>query len=439
MSLILTRLNFPIFLISLFFLRLPPFYILPFQSAFFTSHSIARYLLLFLFASIWYLSYKGKRLLTVERSLLYLVLFYFLTQSLSVIDVVNIKIFLSNYKTVIFSIMLFFIALALLDSKEKIDKTIHLLLFTLIINLVVEFIIYFQPALLFSLIRLIFYPEYWRVMYLNLSRGRYFVDMYETTLIPLLFLYAFYFKKGVLNRIATIFYISVASFFALLSGFRTQLLMVLFSLFGSFIVFFKRSKMVVYFLMVVFMFLYIGYKASGLLGDNYNSLTRLIFPEQEEQNSIRGRLYMWGYSIKLAQAYPLFGVGLGNFYDFLPAVKKYPHQSLGDPKGELAQVSESHPHSIIFGTLAESGYLGLISLILLIGYFALTDLRAFLRKKPKVNLVIVSFWSLFIFALFNPPVILQYLVLFWILRALIVKLQTVPFNHKGLFYFWLDN
>ncbi|MCM8787965.1 MAG: O-antigen ligase family protein, partial [Candidatus Omnitrophica bacterium] len=156
-----------------------------------------------------------------------------------------------------------------------------------------------------------------------------------------------------------------------------------------------------------------------------NTIERIIEPSETETKTITTRFDWWRQSIEMGLSSPFFGIGLNNFYEYLSPKIKITNALFGS-RNKLPQITATHPHSIFFQTFAETGFLGIISLTLLLGYFVKKDFEVFRKKNISCNLMIVSFWSLFLFGVFNPPITLQYIILFWFLRVLIIKLTKFP-------------
>jgi O-antigen ligase len=123
----------------------------------------------------------------------------------------------------------------------------------------------------------------------------------------------------------------------------------------------------------------------------------------------------------MAKDNSLIGVGLGNYFDNLPNNMKTTTTIIqNEAKWNRSVIT--NPHNIFFTTLSETGILGLLSFTILIGYFLYRDLLAFMQRKTNLHkILMLCFWGLFIFSIINPATVLQYLIMFWLLRALIVK------------------
>ncbi|NMB92243.1 MAG: hypothetical protein GYA31_01280 [Parcubacteria group bacterium] len=112
----------------------------------------------------------------------------------------------------------------------------------------------------------------------------------------------------------------------------------------------------------------------------------------------------------------IFGVGLGNYYDFL--TKKI-DPSLSTSEKLIKIGSEEYVHNIFGSTMAETGIIGLSIFIILLAYFIRRDIQ-FIKKRDNIYkiAIIISFWSLFSYSLFNPAVSINYQIIFFGLRGL---------------------
>lgn len=404
-------------------MRFPPLYFLPTGSSLFTSHSISRYLLLFIFMSSLYLLYRNKQKIQIERRLLILILFYFLTQSLSIVNAINIIDFLSVYKNIIFGIIVFIVSASIVN-KKNIQKLIYIMLITVSINIIFEYLIYFHPNFVFTYLSHFFYSTYLDYFYYQFQRQRFFLEMYEEVFIPFLFYHIVTSNKRI-NKIATSFLIAVISFFTFVSNWRFKAVMLVFAVTVSVLLYFMRLKNYLIPLglgMIVFLFL--GYFISlKLVG--FNTLDRLLFSKEEDVNTIVSRFSLWNESLTIGLSSPIFGGGLGNFYDYLHEGEKLEQRGyLFNRSNKLTMID--NPHNSFFNVLASSGLLGLLSFILLILYFVKSDVQS---MKRKVNYVlpafIIAFWTLFFKSIFSPESDFTYQFIFWFLRGIIYKLQII--------------
>jgi O-antigen ligase len=77
------------------------------------------------------------------------------------------------------------------------------------------------------------------------------------------------------------------------------------------------------------------------------------------------RFAIWDAGLKMFLAHPLFGVGVGNYATFAPS---YFPQGTGYTEAQAA-------HSVLFGALAETGAVGALLLLIMIGSILLEGLR----------------------------------------------------------------
>lgn len=405
--------------VIIIFLRLPPIYVLPIQSAFFNSHSIARYFILFILTIlIINISFKRESL-KLTKLLAIFILFFFFSQSISILAAVNISEFFLLYKHILFSLLLFIVIIYIVKSEKDIHNVLSLLLYTTVVNIFLESALYYLPEVR-PYLRSIIYDKEWDVIDVNLMRNRYFVTIYDAALIPLYF-YLVYTSKNILNKLLYILITCLVTYFTYISNFRTHFIMSLLGLFSSMYIYLRKKKRYLATTLITIYFLLnlLTIFASSL---PISSLDRIIEPEDKDYSTLSIRLDWWKQSIEIAKYSPLIGVGLRNYYDYTDhAIGK----SLFAWKDKLQKITLAHPHNIFFGTLAETGLIGLISLILLLSYFLVSDLKEFKKQRYLSQSVIASFWILFSYSLLNPPDTLTYLALFWLLRGLIYKVSIL--------------
>lgn len=422
---ILSRYSFVLLAASVFLIQLPPFDAVITRNQLFNSHSIARYLMLVLLGKLVWDVYRGKKL--ALRMPFALVIFtFFLTQSLSIIDAVNIGEFLRRYKTVSFGIVAFFVGINELDTEEKAIALFRVFAGAAIANICIEAVIYFQTPLVFPAFKYLVNGQYLTDLELNMFRERYFIDVYDAALIPVL-MYLFLRSKHVAGRI--LFFIAplLVAVFSLLSNFRAQFLISIVSTFTTGILLMRKQRRTIFFIVLLAVIFFVVH---GLMirSTGYDSLDRLIAPESEDFGTIHDRMYYWKESLEIGSAYPVFGVGLGNFFEHIVG-KETLRDSLFDPKNDLFKITWVHPHNVFFGLFAETGFLGLASFLFLLSRFLREDADVFFSTSLSAKAVAVSFWSLFLFSLVNPATTLDYTVLFWILRAMLhghANRKTLP-------------
>ena len=137
----------------------------------------------------------------------------------------------------------------------------------------------------------------------------------------------------------------------------------------------------------------------------------------ENTISVRSRVNQITTAYDLLKQKP-FGVGLGNYYEYLPAIQKNQNYAITNKLQKQESIlAEENIHNI-FGLIAvESGILGFAVFILFIALCVRNDVLLFFKKKHEKIPFVIAFWSMFIYSLFNPliPGVTNYL--FWFLRG----------------------
>ena len=156
----------------------------------------------------------------------------------------------------------------------------------------------------------------------------------------------------------------------------------------------------------------------------------LLEDKAEDVRTISSRITRGEKSIEIGLSSPIFGVGLGNYYDNLdfPMQKVFSRFKSINKEFELAAF---YPHNIFFRTFAETGFLGLISLMMLFAYFIKKDVALLIGNKDLPKAFVVAFWILFIHAFFNPSSTVKFQSFFWLIRILIERTEGIQ-NHSIL-------
>ena len=402
-----------IYLASLLLVILPPFYLF---ASFLNVNTLAKVLWVVVFLV---LVLKKERQIPKENTLLWLFLAFFLTQSLSVFGAVNIFAFLQQYEDLIFTALFFFISLSLLNKPKDIKNVVVVLLAGGVVNLVFQTIIFLFPNLFLRVGELFLHEGYLEIIKINVGRSRIYFEGYDEILIPIL-LYLWLNLRKKIKSAFSLFYVLLITTFSFVSNFRTRFLMLIFSLFFSFFLFLKTKKTYLFAFFILPVTVYFLY---SILTQNigFTVFDRLLFQsEKEDVNTVTGRIEKWEKTVEIGLSAPVFGVGLGNYYDYLdPSMKQY--ASLFEQTRKEFELAAYDPHGIFFKIFAETGFLGLFSFLLILGYFLKKDIKILFSKEEIPKIFIVSFWTLFLYALVNPSYTTKYQALFWLLRILVEK------------------
>lgn len=352
-----------------------------------------------------------------KKGLLFVVILYLISQSLSILSVLDVSAFLSVYKNILLGMITFYVVLSL-DWREKNVKSL-LIVFVVssVVNIFYQCVVYFQIPYLYSMFSSVIYDKYFSFVEVQAQRPRFFIELCNEMTPPLM-IYSFdkYTSHKKLSSVLLFVFLLSSLYFSLVSNFRIILVVFLFcSLLSLWLLMKKNIKrffsVVVVLLMVVFILQNIS-----IISQNTTSLNRLSFGENEDIDTITGRFKMWTQALEMGLSSPLVGVGLGNFYDYVskPHITSSTYQS-------LMKVTLIHPHNIFVSAFSSTGVIGLFSTVLLFGYFLREDIYAFFKEKIGLkHYLVISFWGLFISAQTGPRETVQFLVFFWILRGMIM-------------------
>ncbi len=412
-----------LFGILIFLIRLPNFYILPFHSGIFLVNNIVRILLLcigvLLLFSFILRKEKTERLPKIGFSLL---IIYFVSQSVSVFNVINLESFFLVYKDLLFAFLLFFVTYQI-TSKKNIGLFCKILLLVSIINISYQILFFFFPSFFYDLFSQIFNEKYFQFFSYQHNRGRFFGDSLDEAIIPLAFFY-FLPSKSILKRILLLLTVGATVFVTTFANWRTKVLIFFFSTLSSLVIFIKAVKnqlLLIVLCILFFLFIsdYISLRITGA-----NIVDRLLFPDVQELQANRSRLDYWKEATEVGFTSPITGVGLGNYYDNLSEKSRITKRSSSFNRVNSFVLIDD-PHNLFFSTFATTGLIGLISLTLLLSYYFITDYRLYKKRDLRANALILVFWSIFIYALFNPWMYFSYLMFFWLIRGMLEKYKYI--------------
>lgn len=395
---------------AIIFFRLPPLQPVPGAFPLLQTHNLVRVIILALAAASLLVDRRDK---PVGKELLLsgLVLLYFLSQSLSVISVSNLQAFLSVYKDIFISVLIFFVTARTVSRQEHLRLVALALVAAAAVNLAFQLLTYFFPSFVTAVLSPFFYDKYWQYFSFQTDRNRFFGDSFDETLIPLLFSYLAVSKK-MPGRITAILLIAAIVFITYISSWRTKAIILVVMMVWAY---FTLNKIRYKPVLIVAIF------ASALLANaislsttGFNVYDRFLFDDTVQTQTIAGRFDYWKEATEVGMENPLLGVGLGNYFDHLPQQSK--NQKMRSILDRTIVIDD--PHDIFFSTFAASGLFGLLSLMAMLAYFVYYDAKHF--HTPRKNFIIMS-WGLFIFALLNPFQYAGFLYYFWFLRGVIAS------------------
>ncbi len=406
-----------LFYLSILLVILPSFKAI---SLFPSSHALAGLMWAALFIFVLYKSFKEKLDLISHNSLFKYFFIFFVFQSLSVINVVNFGSFLSTFEKIFFSGILVFISSYFIKDLKSINKIIFVLFLASAINLLLQVLMFFNYQLFLYFGGIFLNKSYLDLISVNIQRGRVYLESYDEMLIPLIL----YFWMQNKNRKFLIWFAFLIPIISFISLFRTKIIMLAFALLGSMILFLREIKR--YYLIpigisVIIFSLY--WFLSSL--QFYTVFDRLTLQYSSDQGTIASRIERWGFALDMGISSPAFGVGLGNYYDYLPSNKQ---QSISTYQlaNQEYDIAAQDPHNVFFSTFAETGTLGLGTFTLLLLYFIKVDFEVLKNKKNGLGKAfVISFWTLFLYSLANPSSSITYQSLFWLTRVAIYKLNII--------------
>ena len=422
----------PIFFFLLFLIKLAPFYFLPIESKFFVSHTLAKagvvgllgVLLIFDFKKIVGVINKNKILFS-------LLALFFLGQSLPVLTAEDVFLFWKGYHNIIASLIIFLTTFYLVRNKRNFLKLNKFILISGFILVGIELIFVTFADKLIPILNLVLQQEVFDAYLTNIERGRYSMDMNVELFLPF-FLYALLrFKNerklGKASVIFTVVLIAVTFF----SNFRTRVVNLVFALFVSFLIFFKKQKDFlnpknIKKLLPLGALLALPVVAAILLSSavySFNILDRFALKdESEDVGTLTFRINAAKKSIELFKSSPLFGVGLGNYSNYSGQSTQFEFHLLNQRNRLTYQELGSYsPHNVLFSILAEAGAFGIATFVALLVYFFWRDI-SYINREGGLSfpmVYIVSFWTIFVFMLFNPSHSIFVVGWFWMLRGAI--------------------
>lgn len=397
----------------IFFFRLPTIILMP-GIELLTSYNVFRIILLFIFIYLTLFLHKnGKdKILVVSLCLLLLII------SISSLFTINIVEYLSNYKTILFSFILFITYYNTVQSKN-IQSLLTVLILATGLNVLIQLYLYISNDQI--ILHNLFHIVYIQFYEFDKQRGRFFGSTYDESLIPIIY-YLFTKEKSTIVKVTYLFIIICITFITLISNWRTKMLILLgnfiFILFYSFSN--KTSKNKIFIMaFCVFVMCFLA------LNKNDSSFQRFNLSEENSISTVLIRISYWRESFELIKTHFFTGVGLGNYYDNLLESSKL--QKLAYSRSYINQnhfnnfVFINDPHNIFISIFVSSGFAGFIMLFVLI--YAILKKTVYIFRRYNSNsafpFIAVSLWSLLFFSLFNPFIDFPYLSLIAILLTLI--------------------
>ena len=355
------------------------------------------------------------------------VLTYFVSQSVSVIGSADLMIFLKEYHSVIISIMIF-VATMYLGRKKTLENVfLKFIAFTGAVCVFLDFSFFLFQQRFLNLIENLVQREIFDPYVYNLDRERLNLYLHTELFIPFFIYLAVqsWAKKKFGQAIFFSLLFLLTVFVSFQSNYRTRVVMMIFAvlltvLIGLNSLVFKRSIMVVALFLSLFVLTTVSFSRSLRSFDVIDRF--LLQDEAEDESTISYRFQSFDLAVEIFKSSPIVGVGLGNYQLYVDTKRKFSLPTLSERK--YFETSVKDPHSIISKLISETGLIGLLGFVFLIGFFFRQDY--IYLKSRNVNYFsrgayIIASWTIFIYGLFNPFNTIFINGWFWFLRG---KLQA---------------
>lgn len=401
-----------LFLSSIVLFRMPYLYLLPsFPSAFLTTWAVARIFLMISLVGGMFFAGRNMNFSKDGKEISTLLLCFFAISSLSIFSAQNIDAFISRYKDFLIGIVAFYTFYFYRYEEKKI-------MLSLVIS--IPFMIVYQFVLLYGgilgeFIKTLIYQKQLDIVSYNLDRGRVYVDSYDEAFIPVMF--QFLSNKSKKETIYSYILLSLLSFLAFISNFRTRIIMLAIGISSIMITTRNNHTRRLFFISMTVVFtIFITTSIAFAKYESFFFDRFFLQDNQQDVSSIYTRLDQIEVSLSMGLISP-FGVGLGNYYDNLPNKVLKTMQPI--PEGVMS--ARENIHNNLATVLAESGYIALFIFVLLLIKFIILDIKTMKDNSYNKRCFVIAFWSLFFFGLLNPPIPTSYQVLFWGMRGLLTK------------------
>ncbi|PIU74371.1 hypothetical protein COS77_01970 [Candidatus Roizmanbacteria bacterium CG06_land_8_20_14_3_00_34_14] len=403
-----------LFYLSFFLIRLPPL-ILPFNLS---SHILFRLINFIILIKLFFLN---KKTIKFKGIIIFLLLF-FVSQSLSVINVINFNTYLYFFERLVTVCLFTLVSHSLINNQKKTDVIIKLINITAIINVILELTMFFSPQFVNFLYKFI-HPSVLDIFVFNVNRGRLYFESYGEVFLPII-LYLFFKEKLLFKKIIYWLVVLGIILLAFWSNYRDRFVVVCFSLFTTLMIFRKDIFKIKIKQNVIFLFatvlIFIGgffyiYQTRG-----YSVIDRLLLQDKEEDiSSLVSRGILINEAVSIGRQFPLLGVGIGNHYDHLPSFMKNQRYRMIGQNRNFLDATLLYPHNLFVQIFVETGLLGLLFFLFILGVFIKKDFKILKSKNDLYKALIVSFWALILYAMFNPRTYLTFYTNFFVLRVLI--------------------
>ncbi|MBI4974117.1 O-antigen ligase family protein [Candidatus Roizmanbacteria bacterium] len=329
--------------------------------------------------------------------------------------------FLSVYKDFVLAVIFGYSVFIGIERKNA-HSLLRIIVGITLLSLIIEFFTYLFPYFFLDLSKYVFNEQYLLFFEYQYGRGRIFGDTLNEAFLPIFF---FYINSGsFLRRATSVFGIILNFFSTMVSGWRTKAMIFLFGFITSLMVVGRKYIYIIIGGVVLLGLAFILLNNALVTVGLPSVVDRFVDIDAIEAKHNTSRFRYWNEAFDMGLSAPLFGVGLGNYFDNLSQNSKLQNMNNAYYQNQRFILIDD-PHNLFFSAFANTGLIGLSSLLLLISYFFFTDLKFMFYNNKLAQGFILTFWSLFIFAFFNPWMYFSYLALFWFMRGVIEKIKVL--------------
>ena len=334
-------------------IRFPSLYLVPFmKSPFVLSHNVVRAFIIILFGLTLIL--KQQPIIQKKNKLFMVVSIYFIATSLSVLSAQNLTSFLSVYKDLILGLMLGY-AVFMNINKQSVYGIVRVMMGITLLSLIIELFTYLFPYVFLDLTKLLFNEQYLLFFEYQYGRGRIFGDTLNEAFLPFLFFYAN--SKSLFKSIPSLLGILLSFFSMFVSGWRTKVIIFIFSLATSFIMFGRKYiHMILLGILILSGVFVLLNKALVTIGQP-SVVDRFVDIDAVEEKHNTSRVRYWKEATDMGLSSLLFGVGLGNYFDSLSQNSKLQNMSNAYYQNQRFILIDD-PHNLFFSAFAIRGWWG---------------------------------------------------------------------------------
>lgn len=341
----------------------------------------------------------------------YILIFFFIAISISVFQAKDIVLFVSKYLSILLSIVVYINATFF---GAKTNKYVYAIFSTWVItNLANELLLLVNPNLYLSLMSNFLTNKELIIVKDQIFRSRLTISTYTEIFLPILYWFYFTFKK---NRFLSLIQIIIINILAFYSGWRTRVIICIISLLEIKHIYrmhIKKRDLYSKLLVLVVPFIFFSFLHTDFVVNNL-TLKRLFYGDGEVMSTNKARVQIIEESIEIFWINPIFGVGLGNNYIYRKnrQISLNPTQNISN-----ALVRESGAHNFYIDLTLDTGLIGLVSFITLLGIWLYEDIKN-IKSDSKIPFIF-SYYLILFYALFQSIGGFRFFSILFLLRSVI--------------------